>query len=472
MPEFAIVGHPNEGKSSVLSTLAEDDSVRISPTPGETLVCQTFPVVIDGREVIRFVDTPGFQHPSEILHHLQSMNTESENIITRFREQFADKHEFRQDVELLFPLTQGAGIIYVVDGSRPVRAVDRAEMEILRLTGLPRMAILNSKDDSTDFIDQWKEEFRKTFNVFRVFNAHRATYAERIELLEALKHIDQDWRVSLETVIAAFKKDWARRSQAVAGIITDMLVQCLSHTLVRNLRDDADENRVKEEMLQTYEKDIRTIELQAQQQIRSLYKHNIFNYDLPPQSILKEDMFSESTWQFLGLTRNQQIIAAGIGGAGIAAAIDAATFGASFGAFAAIGGLLGAGWAAFGGKDLAQFKILGIPLGGREMQVGPVENFQFLYILLDRCLIYYSHIINWAHGRRDVENLRHDPGSDPVKIGYTAQWSSDDRRTCAKFFREIVTAGENSGTTTEQQLKDIIVNQLQVISNSDQADRI
>jgi GTP-binding protein EngB required for normal cell division len=71
IPEFAIVGHPNEGKSSVLSTLAEDDSVRVSATPGETVVCQTFPVVIDGQEIIRFVDTPGFQHPREILHQLQ-----------------------------------------------------------------------------------------------------------------------------------------------------------------------------------------------------------------------------------------------------------------------------------------------------------------------------------------------------------------------------------------------------------------
>ncbi len=33
--EFAIVGHPNEGKSCVVSTLTEDDSVGISPTPGE-----------------------------------------------------------------------------------------------------------------------------------------------------------------------------------------------------------------------------------------------------------------------------------------------------------------------------------------------------------------------------------------------------------------------------------------------------
>lgn len=338
VPEFAIVGHPNEGKSSVLSTLAEDDSVRISPTPGETMVCQTFPVIIDGREIIRFVDTPGFQHPREILHQLQGLQADTDNIITAYRKKNADNTEFRQDMELLLPLTQGAGIIYVVDGSRPVRSVDRAEMEILRLTGLPRMAILNSKDPDTDYLEQWKEEFRKTFNVFRVFNAHRATYAERIALLESLKHIDQDWQASLDTVISAFKKDWGQRNLSCAGIITDMLAECLSYTLVRNLSDTADEDRLKVDMRAAYEKNIRKIETRAYQQIRSLFKHNIFNYDLPHQSILHEDLFSESTWKFLGLTRNQQIAVAGLGGAGIAAALDAATLGSSFGLFSVLGG--------------------------------------------------------------------------------------------------------------------------------------
>ena len=67
IPEFAILGHPNEGKSSVLSTLAEDDSVRVSPIPGETTECRSFPVIIDGREVLRFTDTPGFQNPARVL---------------------------------------------------------------------------------------------------------------------------------------------------------------------------------------------------------------------------------------------------------------------------------------------------------------------------------------------------------------------------------------------------------------------
>ena len=33
-PRFAIVGHPNKGKSSIVATLAQDDSVPVSPLPG------------------------------------------------------------------------------------------------------------------------------------------------------------------------------------------------------------------------------------------------------------------------------------------------------------------------------------------------------------------------------------------------------------------------------------------------------
>ena len=467
IPEFAIVGHPNEGKSSVLSTLAEDDSVRISSTPGETVVCQEFPVIIDGREIIRFIDTPGFQNPRKVLHQLQSLRDSTDNIIEAFREKNIARPEFRGDCELLLPITQGAGIIYVVDGSRPVRNVDRAEMEILRLTGLPRMAILNSKDATTDFLEQWKEEFRKCFNVFRIFNAHTANYAQRIELLESLKNIDPDWQTTLDTVIAAFKKDWAQRNLTSAGIIADMLQESLSYKIARNLHDSRGTEGLKKEMLAAYEKKIRKIESRAHHKIRSLFKHNIFNYDLPSKSILHEDLFSESTWKFLGLSRTQQIAAAGLGGAGIAVGLDAVTFGTSFGLFAALGGLAGATWAALGSKGLAQTKILGMSLGGHEIQVGPVKNIQFLYILLDRSLIYYSHISNWAHGRRDYDADRVNQVSDSAGSGFAVQWDPGARSICSAFFREVTKSNGSPDPDYERQMRDFLIGQLQKISHSE-----
>jgi hypothetical protein len=97
-----------------------------------------------------------------------------------------------------------------------------------------------------------------------------------------------------------------------------------------------------------------------------------------------------------------------------------------------------------------------------------VKNIQFLYILLDRSLIYYSHIINWAHGRRDDAAGRTDRQTDAERIGYTSRWDSAARGVCAKFFREATEGEGGRETGTEQQLKDIIIDQLQKISNSEQ----
>ena len=69
VPTFAIVGAVNHGKSSVVSTLAENDQVRISSMPGETVACQRFWL----RDLFAFYDTPGFQNAIEALRELSRL---------------------------------------------------------------------------------------------------------------------------------------------------------------------------------------------------------------------------------------------------------------------------------------------------------------------------------------------------------------------------------------------------------------
>ena len=255
-PEIAILGHPNEGKSSVLSTLAEDDSVRVSHIPGETIECRTFPVSIDGREVLRFTDTPGFQNPARVLSELRKLSELDGDSVVMFRRTFADEPDLKDDVELLLPVERGAGIIYVVDGSRPVRNVDREEMEILRLTGRPRMAIINCKDDQYEQLESWKKEFRKNFNANRTFNAHRATYAERILLLEALKSIDQDWQPLLDKVVSAFTSDWQARNRRTVELLVRMFADCLHYTVSAPLGSDGKSGELQPRLMESYHKTI------------------------------------------------------------------------------------------------------------------------------------------------------------------------------------------------------------------------
>ncbi len=466
VPIFAVIGHPNEGKSSVLSTLAEDDSVRISHIPGETTECRDFPVIIDGREILRFIDTPGFQNPCNTLNWMKNYSGPEKDLVTDFIRAHRNDSAYDDDCELLRPLLDGAGIIFVVDGSRPIRNVDRAEMEILRIIGRSRMAIINSKEDNTAYLDSWQNEFRKHFNSIRIFNSNRATYAERIALLESLKAIDQELQSVLEVVISAFQQDWAVRNHSTAVALVAMLKKIMAYQQTVECPDSSTEVALRDRLLEKYHFFVTGEEKKTYQQIRSFYKHNIFNYDLPAHSILQEDLFSEQTWQFLGLSRTQLVLAGAASGAAIGAGVDVAHAGLTFGVYTAIGGVFGAVGTFLKGQDLfSGAHLLGIKLDHNELQVGPVKNIQLLYILLDRSLIFYSHIINWAHGRRDYSQGAPTQEKLDIKQGYTSDWNRNKRQTCEAFFKELQGDDAIQQEKTADALKNILTDCLASISH-------
>ena len=433
IPEFAILGHPNEGKSSVVSTLAENDGVRIGPYPGETVVCQTFSVTIDNVEVIRFIDTPGFQSPRQALSWFKNYTGSQDLMVSAFIEAHKKDPDFRDECELLSPLASGAGIIYVVDGSRPVRGDDRAEMEILRLTGRPRMSIINCKKGDTTYLDDWKNEFRRSFNSIREFNAHRATYKERIELLECLKSVDQDWQETLSNVITAFKNDWNHRMDLTSLIMVSMVQEILSLTMSGTLGHDANPDLLKAELETKFLNRVRNIEQRAHSDIRKLFKHNIFNLELPRESILNNDLFSEKTWKFLGLTPKEVAVAAGVAGAGAGAIVDTAAAGLTFGIFSALGGVAGAAAAILGGSRMAGLKFKGIRLGRDQIIIRPLAHVQLMYVLLDRAFLVYVSVINWAHGRRDYPEQKTSKSMADVP-----GWDKETRKICNEFFNKVV----------------------------------
>ena len=342
------------------------------------------------------------------------------------------------------------------------------EMEILRLTGKPRMAIINCKDNNLNLLDEWKVEFRKNFNSNQLFNAHRATYAERIRLLEALKSIDQDWYQPLSEVIQAFKTDWSARNNFTADIIIDLLTDCLTLKMKGNLGSDSKEETVREKLFQKYKKSLSKKERSAQQQIRVLFKHNIFNYQLPPHSLLLEDLFDEKNWELLGMSKKQVIIAGGLGGATIGAGLDIAALGHSLGIFTAIGGVVGAVGALVGGENLSnQVQVLGIPLGGEMVQVGPAKTIDLLFILLNRALLYYQHTINWAHGRRDYQEPENALVPTETNQNFTHDWPSGNIKICHDFFKDIKADNGESESEAKEKFRALLLQSLKEISEDD-----
>ncbi len=468
IPAFAVLGHPNEGKSSVLSTLAEDDSVRISPLPGETRECRRFPVIIDNEEVMTFIDTPGFQNPGAILAWMRNYSGPRHELLNSFIESHREIPDFQDDCCLLEPLVQGALIIFVADGSRPIRNTDRAEMEILRLTGIPRMAVLNCKQECQHFKEEWLSEFRQHFNAIREFNAVKATYAERIALLESLKAVDQGMEPILAEVIDAFKKDWQNRIHSTADLMIQLLTDILGYkksvALNRSNPMGSDrKSRIKKQILDEFNNYSRKREQEIHQDIKRLFKHRAFQYRLPEHGLLDQDLFSKETWRLLGLSKKQLMVSGAVGGAAVAAAADLALGGASLGFFSMLGGIAGAATAYKSAEKAPRVRIPGIQITTHEITIGPVQNPQFMYILMDRALLYFRYLINWAHGRRDYAtvDLKHDTEE---KTGDTSRWTIEERKICHSFFTAVTGKERMDLEETRNRMHELLTKKLTSIS--------
>jgi len=267
---FAVVGHPNEGKSSVVSTLTERDDIRVSATPGETEYSAEYTVELDGSAVLSFLDTPGFQVPKKTLKWLsrRSSDEDAQTLAEAFSRDFSGKPAFSHDCRILEAVAAAHGVLYIIDAGKPIGPDDSAEMEILRRLGKTRMAILNSKGDDSEYIEQWKAALNRHFNAVRRFNALEAAFDERIRLLSALRLTGQEWESTLETVIKALHADREGRFARAADVICSLITDCMSKTIKAPLNDKDKPEDAQSSLMPVYTDWLRQREDKALKELR------------------------------------------------------------------------------------------------------------------------------------------------------------------------------------------------------------
>lgn len=467
-PVFAVVGRVNKGKSSVVATLAEDPAVAIAPRPGTTRTATRFPVEVDGRVLFELVDTPGFEEADRALAWLQSAPVSPAERPARVRA-FVDAHagtdDFIEERTLLTPILAGAAILYVVDGAHPYRPNHQAEMEILRWTGRPGMALINRIGDG-DHTETWRAALKQSFDVVRVFDAHHASFAERIALLRAFRALDDDAGPALEAAIDAMLAERRRRRAEAALQITDLLVDATTLTLTETAPDAQGLSDRRAELEQRFHARLRDREQAARRRVEQLYHHRATwtqrELDRP---VFAEDLFAERTWQQLGLTDGQLLTAATGAGAAVGGAIDAAVGGASFLAGTAIGAAVGlvSGLARLGRRfatatpgerahDLG--RRLTTP-GGRPYRIGPHQNPNFPFVLLDRALLHYADVAARAHARQDRPTV---PEARP-----SAALDAELRKTLAATFDKLRKTWQDVDHETRDRLYRLIADRLEAL---------
>lgn len=426
VPSFAIVGKVNMGKTSVLATLLEQDDnsvLRVSNTPGETTHCQDHFLKLNENPLIRFIDTPGFARPIDAMLEIKKFHGESESspgkaAIQHFITHHKKTDEFIDEVLLLEPLINGAGIIYIIDTNHPIRDSYIAEMEILRWTGCQRLAVINNQSAS-DSSSEWKSKLGSYFNLVRTFNAHSATYEERHKLLKSLLEIDESHVEQIKKTISSIETEWQSRRENSAEHILNFLLESLGHheTVSLSRRDCENENRrgkTIEELKKSYFTTIRKKQNQCFETILKIYKHNLIEIKENAELLSGIDIEAEETWTKWGLSRSQLTIAGGLTGAAAGGAIDLTTAGATHGLGALFGGIAGLATTYFKGGSLPNFNITLEDITGdkahsdneqRKLIIKSPENENFPWILLDSIVEQYHAMLKRAHGRRDTQQI-------------------------------------------------------------------
>jgi len=401
-PKFVVVGHVNRGKSSIVSTLAADDSVAIGADPGTTIHNREFPCRVNGQVHFILVDTPGFERPRQVLEELKKRSASTADrrrAVDDFMKTAAQDETYPQERELLEAVLDSAGLLYVIDATIPPSAKYEAEMQILQWTGQPRMALIN-RIGSEDRAMLWRSMLDQYFNLVRDFDAHQAGFVSRLGLLQAIREMNDRWRTSLDEAIEALRTSREMYLRESADQIADMLVDMLTYVRERRIYEQTNLRELKDKLRSRYQEDLVKKERKGHARLGEIYAHRQRSVEGMELKLAEDDLFSKKTWDIFGLSTTQLIAAGALAGAAIGGTLDAAVGGASFLMGTVIGGV-GGGIAGYYGKK----SLPTVGLGGEKLAIGPMTNRNFPWIVLDRAVWLHREVANRPHARRDKFDL-------------------------------------------------------------------
>jgi hypothetical protein len=432
-PTFAIVGHPNKGKSSLVATLARDASVRVGPEPGTTVYAREFPMRVGGKTLYTLVDTPGFQRARAALDWMKRHDTDAASrraVVERFVHEHERDERFRNECELLRPIVGGAGLIYVVDGAAPYGPEYDAEMEILRWTGQPSLAVINPIGQPR-FVEAWRRALEQFFRVVRVLDVLQAPFDQQLELLRAFGQMRETWRLAVDEAVAALLENRSRQATDAARVISEMLAEALSHsetTEIEKADDAAGPAAVLEEK---YRHRLRQIEHSARKEVEAIYGFDELDREEVDMKVLDTDLLSKESWLVFGLKKRDLVVVSAAGGAVAGGVVDAALLGASFLTGSVVGGVIGGALGYFSTDKLADLKFLRQPMGGLRLRFGPSRSVQFPFVLLNRALLHHSVVVGRTHAQRGVLKIG-EAGEQPA-----ANFSAGTTRELARLFERL-----------------------------------
>jgi hypothetical protein len=261
-----------------------------------------------------------------------------------------------------------------------------------------------------DYSEEWNSALGQYFRIVRIFDAMTADFDKRAQLLLAFGQIREEWRQSLDKAVRILADEQARRRKLSARVIAEAIGHMITYTHQKRLAEDEGIADQRTELQTAYRQELISMEQQCRSEVEQIYKHQDVERHEPLVELLEQDLFARQTWVLFGLTRQQLVATGTLGGAATGGAIDLAVGGASLLLGAGIGAMVGGVSAWVTADRIADIKVMGLPLGGKQLSIGPMRNLNFPYVVLSRALYHHRMVEDRSHAHRDPLILKQRPG--------------------------------------------------------------
>ena len=342
--KVAVVGHTNTGKTSLMRTLTQDVSFgEVSDHPGTTRHVEGTALLVDGAPLIELYDTPGLEDSIGLLEHLDRLRGDRRkdwiDVIRDFLESAEAAGRFEQEAKSLCQVLASDVALYVIDARDRVLGKHKDELEILGRCARPVVPVLNFIVSADARTEAWRQHLmRANMHAVAEFDTVVLNETSEQRLFEKMLTLVEDYRPTLEVLIADRRRRRTDLIRASANMIADLLVDVAALTLTVGASDD------QVAAMAGLEQGVRDREQRCVDDLLALFRFRSGDYeaDVVPVEDGKwgVDLFSPASLKQFGVHAGGGAAAGGLAGL----AIDAMVGGLSLGAAAAIGATVGALW--------------------------------------------------------------------------------------------------------------------------------
>jgi hypothetical protein len=296
------------------------------------------------------------------------------------------------------------------------------------------MALINHIEEA-DYSAEWKRALGHYFKIVRTYNPMDVSLKQHVSILESMAQLKEEWTEPVKRSIDFFETYHKEMLQKSAEVITSALIKSVSLKETLNFKSQKASNDDKKKLEERYKEALRKIEVSTQKSIEKIWNHEHLEKDQNPLSFEGMDLFSEESASVFGLTRKELLLTGVTSGAVTGAGIDLLFAGHTLLLGGAIGAVAGGVGAYFAFNELSEIKVLGQTLGTKYLEIGPMENRNFPYILLGRLLYHTQQIAKRSHAKRDVAAFT-------MQSAFKEKWLNDNLRRSLESYHKKFRSGK------------------------------